>query len=74
MSGSATAVLQLEELCHTTSGDVTHHSSDLFAPGGLEPRVVRWLEARRPVQIGHTAGQPPRGAAAPHRRPAQLQG
>jgi len=50
----ATAVLQLDELFHTTSGDVTHHSSDLFAPDGLEPRVVRWLEARRPVQIGHT--------------------
>jgi GntR family transcriptional regulator len=61
----ATAVLQLDELFHTTSGDVTHHSDDLFAPDGLEPRVVRWLEARRPVQIGHTAGRP---------RAAQLQG
>jgi DNA-binding GntR family transcriptional regulator len=49
-----TAVLQLDELFHTTSGDVTHHSSDLFAPDGLEPRVVRWLEARRPEQIGRT--------------------
>jgi DNA-binding GntR family transcriptional regulator len=54
----ATAVLQLDELFHTTSGDVTHHSSDLFAPDGLEPRVVRWLEARRPVQIGHRVRQP----------------
>jgi GntR family transcriptional regulator len=49
-----TAVLQLDELFHTTSGDVTHHSNDLFAPGGLEPRVVRWLEVRGPEQIGHT--------------------
>jgi GntR family transcriptional regulator len=49
-----TAVLQLDELFHTTSGDVTHHSSDLFAPNGLEPRVVRWLEAQRPEQIGRT--------------------
>jgi DNA-binding GntR family transcriptional regulator len=49
-----TAVLQLDELFHTTSGDVTHHSSDLFAPDGLEPRVVRWLEARRPEQIGRS--------------------
>jgi hypothetical protein len=48
-----TAVLQLDELFHTTSGDVSHHSSDLFAPDGLEPRVVRWLEAR-PEQIGRT--------------------
>ncbi len=75
----ATAVLHLEELCHTTSGDVTHHSSDLFAPGGLEPRVVRWLEARRPVQIGHTAGQPPRRRSRARQRSAtppetQLQG
>jgi GntR family transcriptional regulator len=60
----ATAVLQLDELFHTTSGDVTHHSDDLFAPDGLEPRVVRWLEARRPVQIGHTGRV----------REAQLQG
>jgi GntR family transcriptional regulator len=50
----AMAVLQLDELFHATSGDVTHHSNDLFAPDGLEPRVVRWLEARRPEQIGRT--------------------
>jgi GntR family transcriptional regulator len=49
-----TAVLQLDELFHTTTGDVTHHSSDLFAPDGLEPRVVRWLEARRPELVGRT--------------------
>jgi DNA-binding GntR family transcriptional regulator len=46
-----TAVLDFEELCHATSGDVTHHSRDLFAPDGLDPRVVRWLEARRPEQV-----------------------
>jgi GntR family transcriptional regulator len=46
-----TAVLDFEELCNTTSGDATHHSRDLFAPAGLDPRVVRWLEARRPVQV-----------------------
>ena len=47
-----TAVLQLEELCHTTSGDVSHHSRDVFAPEALEPQIVRWIEARRPVHIG----------------------
>jgi DNA-binding GntR family transcriptional regulator len=68
----STAVLQLDELFHTTSGDVTHHSNDLFAPDGLEPRVVRWLEARRPEQIGHTAGEPPRRRR--RARKTQLQG
>lgn len=67
----ATAVLQLDELFHTTSGDVTHHSNDLFAPDGLEPRVVRWLEARRPEQIGHTAEPRPRRR---RRARSQLQG
>lgn len=67
----ATAVLQLEELCHTTSGDVTHHSNDLFAPDGLDPRVIRWLEARRPEQIGHTAGERTRRR---RRARSQLQG
>jgi GntR family transcriptional regulator len=64
----ATAVLQLEELCHTTSGDVSHHSSDLFAPEGLEPRVVRWLSESRPRRLGS-----PRARRASV-RPAQLQG
>ena len=68
-----TAVLQLDELFHTTSGDVSHHSSDLFAPDGLEPRVVRWLESRRPVQVGHTTGQPRRRRRASQGK-AQLQG
>jgi GntR family transcriptional regulator len=47
----ATAVLDLEEVCNATSGEVTHHSRDLFAPEGLDLRVVRWLEVRRPVQV-----------------------
>jgi GntR family transcriptional regulator len=46
-----TAVLELGELYNTTSGDATHHSRDLFAPDGLDPRVVRWVEAQRPVQV-----------------------
>lgn len=46
-----TAVLDFGELYNTTSGDATHHSRDLFAPDGLDPRVVRWVEARRPVQV-----------------------
>jgi DNA-binding GntR family transcriptional regulator len=57
----ATAVLDLEEVYHATSGDVTHHSRDLFAPDGLDLRVVRWLEARRPAPLN--GRQSKRGAA-----------
>jgi GntR family transcriptional regulator len=46
-----TAVLDLQEIYHATSGEVTHHSRDVFAPGALDLHVVRWLEARRPVQV-----------------------
>jgi hypothetical protein len=38
-----------------TSGQVTHHSRDLFAPGGIDLRVVRWVEAQRPDQVGAAA-------------------
>jgi GntR family transcriptional regulator len=51
----ATAVLELEESLHLASGEVTHVATDVFAPAGLDLRVVRWLEARRPVQVNVTA-------------------
>jgi GntR family transcriptional regulator len=50
-----TAVLALEEVHRVTSGQVTHHSRDLFAPGGIDLRVVRWVEAQRPDQVGAAA-------------------
>jgi GntR family transcriptional regulator len=53
---ATTAVLVLEEVCHATSGEVTHHSRDVFAPEALDLRVVRWLEVRRPVQVATAAG------------------
>jgi DNA-binding GntR family transcriptional regulator len=59
-----TAVLDLEEVGHATSGEVTHHSRDVFAPDGLELRVVRWLEVRRPVQVAAGAGVRPRARRA----------
>jgi DNA-binding GntR family transcriptional regulator len=46
-----TAVLELYETFHLTSGDVVHHSTDLFAPSVLDLHVIRWLEARRPAQV-----------------------
>jgi DNA-binding GntR family transcriptional regulator len=46
-----TAVLVLDEIFHATSGDVTHHSRDVFAPQGLDLRVVRWMDVAEPVQV-----------------------
>jgi GntR family transcriptional regulator len=46
-----TSVLELEETIHVTSGDVVHHSRDLFGPGGMDLHVVRALDVERPAQI-----------------------
>ncbi len=59
-----TAVLSLEEIHRVTSGQVTHHSHDIFAPAGIDLRVVRWVEAQRPDQVGVV----PRPAAPAKRR------
>jgi DNA-binding GntR family transcriptional regulator len=61
-----TAVLALDEIHRVTSGQVTHHSRDLFAPAGIDLRVVRWVEAQRPDQVGVL----PRPAAPVKRRAA----
>jgi GntR family transcriptional regulator len=61
-----TAVLALDEIFRVTSGQVTHHSRDLFPPGGIDLRVVRWVEARRPDVVGGPARPP----APAKRRPA----
>lgn len=50
-----TAVLELEETIHVTSGEVVHHSRDLFGPGGMDLHVVRALDVERPAQINPTA-------------------
>jgi GntR family transcriptional regulator len=68
----STAVLSLDEIFRVTSGQVTHHSSDLFAPGGIDLRVVRWVEALHPAQVGGAlrpaAPAKRRGAARRSRR------
>jgi GntR family transcriptional regulator len=46
-----TAVLELDETFHLTSGEVVQHSTDIFARGVLDLHVIRWLEARRPAQV-----------------------
>jgi GntR family transcriptional regulator len=52
-----TALLVLDELYFISAEQITHHSRDLFAPGGIDLRVVRWVQARRPDQVG-TAPRP----------------
>jgi GntR family transcriptional regulator len=51
-----TAVLELEETIHVTSGEVVHHSRDLFGPGGMDLHVVRALDVERPAQVNPAAG------------------
>ena len=51
-----TAVLELEETIHVTSGDVVHHSRDLFGPGGMDLHVVRGIDVERPAQVNPAAG------------------
>ncbi len=46
-----TAVLELEETIHVTSGEVVHHSRDLFGPGGMDLHVVRALDVERPAAV-----------------------
>jgi GntR family transcriptional regulator len=46
-----TAVLELHETYHITSGEIVHFSTDIFAPGVLELHVIRWIESSTPVQV-----------------------
>jgi GntR family transcriptional regulator len=52
-----TAALELEETIHVTSGEVVHHSRDLFGPGGMDLHVVRALEVERPAQVNPAGGE-----------------
>ena len=47
----ATAVLELEEIMHLGSGEAVQHSSDLFAPGGIDLQVRRNLEVTAPAPL-----------------------
>jgi GntR family transcriptional regulator len=53
----STAVLELEEVFHSTAGEVVYVSRDIFAPGGLDLHVLRWLEAAQPAQVNPRAGR-----------------
>ena len=45
-----TAVLELLETYHVSSGEIVQFSTDIFAPGVLDLHVIRWIEERVPVQ------------------------
>jgi DNA-binding GntR family transcriptional regulator len=47
----ATAVLELEEIMHVGSGEAVQHSSDMFAPGGIDLQVRRNLEVAAPAPL-----------------------
>jgi hypothetical protein len=47
----ATAVLELEEIMHLGSGEAVQHSSDLFAPGGIDLQVRRNLAVSAPAPL-----------------------
>ena len=53
----ATAVLELEEIMHLASGEAVQHSSDLFAPGGIDLQVRRNLEIAAPAPLVRAAGR-----------------
>ena len=53
----ATAVLELEEIMHLGSGEAVQHSSDLFAPGGIDLQVRRNLEVAAPAPLVRAAGR-----------------
>ena len=55
-----TAVLDLEERYHLTSGECVHHSRDVFAPTGLDLHVIRWLDAEVSSLVDNGAARPKR--------------
>jgi DNA-binding GntR family transcriptional regulator len=52
-----TAVLELEEIMHLASGEAVQHSSDLFAPDGIDLQVRRNLEVAAPAPLVRAAGR-----------------
>ena len=65
----ATAVLELEEVMHLTSGEPMQWSCDVFAPGGMDLHVRRALEGASPLPIVNQrtvagGGAPRSGGAA----------
>jgi DNA-binding GntR family transcriptional regulator len=57
-----TAALELEEVMYVGGGDPVAYARDLFAPGALDVRVMRSLDAVSPSPIvsARSAGRPSR--------------
>ena len=53
----ATAVLELEEIMHVGSGEAVQHSSDTFAPGGIDLQVRRNLALAAPAPLVRAVGR-----------------
>jgi hypothetical protein len=53
----ATAVLELEEIMHIGSGEAVQHSSDTFAPGGIDLQVRRNLAVAAPAPLVRAVGR-----------------
>jgi GntR family transcriptional regulator len=53
----ATAVLELEEIMHLGSGEAVQHSSDTFAPGGIDLQVRRNLDVSAPAPLVRAVGR-----------------
>ena len=53
----ATAVLMLEEIMHLASGEAVQHSSDTFAPGGIDLQVRRNLDVAAPAPLVRAVGR-----------------
>ena len=52
-----TAVLELEEIMHLGSGEAVQHSSDTFAPGGIDLQVRRNLAVAAPAPLVRAVGR-----------------
>jgi len=53
----STAVLELEEIMHLASGEAVQHSSDTFAPGGIDLHVRRYLDVATPAPLVRAVGR-----------------
>jgi DNA-binding GntR family transcriptional regulator len=53
----ATAVLALDEIMHLGSGEAVQHSSDTFAPGGIDLQVRRNLAVAAPAPLVRAVGR-----------------
>jgi GntR family transcriptional regulator len=54
---ATTAILELEEIMHLASGEAVQHSSDAFAPGGIDLQVRRDLDVAVPAPLVRAGGR-----------------